>query len=332
MSSPSPSLRAYRALRALVPVVLLAVLLERLGTHPFERSLQVLRPLPILAALLLGALTTTAQALRWRTVATGFDAGAGLTRWRAVAECYRSGFLNSVLPGGVLGDVVRAWRQRPARERGLRTSLQAVLAERAAGTAALLAAGGVLGWSMSPWLSAAALIGVVIAVLVARPGLKRLTGRQKWSVWAWSAGSLAALVAKFGVVAAVLGTVTGPRDVVTLAVIVLAGMSVPFGIGGFGPREAVAALAFTAAGLSADAGVATSAGYGVLAAVSALPGVLVMLLDLHRDAHRRPAGVPALDQVHDLRLVGGLGRGPEVAEVQLDADVLAELEPARRSA
>lgn len=54
-------------------------------------------------------------------------------------------------------------------------------------------------------------------------------------------------------------------------------MSVPFRIGGFGPREAVAAVAFAAVGLSAEAGVATSTAYGVLAAISAVPGVVVML-------------------------------------------------------
>ena len=56
-------------------------------------------------------------------------------------------------------------------------------------------------------------------------------------------------------------------------------------------QRVVAAVAFAAVGLSADAGVATSAAYGMLAAVSALPGVLVMLLDLRTAAARTPATV-----------------------------------------
>src|SRR5207344_2954407 len=99
--------------------------------------------------------------------------------------------------------------------------------------------------------------------------------------------AMASLVTKFFVASAALGTVRDPGEVVTLALIVLAGMSLPFGIGGFGPREAVAAVAFAALGLSADAGVATSAAYGVLAAVSTVPGVLVMLLDSRRAPHGR---------------------------------------------
>jgi hypothetical protein len=136
---------------------------------------------------------------------------------------------------------------------------------------------------LEPMMSAMALAGAAGAAVVATPTLKRLTRSGQASVWGWSLLSLISLVTKFGVAAAALGTVSGLTDVVTLALIVLAGMSIPIGVGGFGPREAVAAVAFAAVGLSADAGVATAAAYGMLAAVSALPGVLVMLFDLWRD-------------------------------------------------
>jgi uncharacterized membrane protein YbhN (UPF0104 family) len=282
--------RLIRILRAVVPLALLVALVSHLGTSPFERSLDVLSAGPITAALLLGVLTTTAQALRWRTVAAGYGAADGLTRSRAVAECYRSALLNAVLPGGVLGDAVRAWRQRAPRERGLRSSAQAVIGERVAGTVLLLLAVAVVLLPIEPVISGFAVAGAVGAAGVAAPTLKRLSPRDQLSVWGWSLVSLASLVTKFAVAAAALGTVPGALDVVTLALIVLAGMSIPIGVGGFGPREATAAIAFAAVGLSADAGVATAAAYGMLAAVSALPGVAVMLLDLRRDGRAASAG------------------------------------------
>jgi uncharacterized membrane protein YbhN (UPF0104 family) len=276
--------RLTRILRAVVPLLLLAALVAHVGADPFTRSLQVLSAGPIAAALLLGVITTTAQALRWRTVATGYGAAEGLTRYRAVAECYRSALLNAVLPGGVLGDAVRVWRQRAPRERGLRSSAQAVIGERVAGTVLLMLAVAVVTLPMKPMVSGMALIGAGVAAVVAAPSLKRLLVREQLAVWGWSALALASLVIKFGVAALALGTVSDLGDIVTLALLVLAGMSIPFGVGGFGPREAVAAVAFAAVGLSADSGVATAAAYGVLAAVSALPGVMVMLLDLRRSS------------------------------------------------
>ncbi|HST85607.1 MAG TPA: lysylphosphatidylglycerol synthase domain-containing protein [Kineosporiaceae bacterium] len=281
--------RLTRTLRAVIPLLLLAALVSHLGTSPFERSLHVLTAGPITVALLLGVVTTTAQALRWRTVAAGYGAADGLTRTRAVAECYRSALLNAVLPGGVLGDAIRAWRLRPSRERGLRSSAQAVIGERVAGTVLLLVAVAAVLLPLEPMMSAMALAGAAGAAVVAAPTLKRLTRSGQAAVWGWSLLSLISLVTKFGVAAAALGTVSGITDVVTLALIVLAGMSIPIGVGGFGPREAVAAVAFAAVGLSADAGVATAAAYGMLAAVSALPGVLVMLFDLWRDGRANAA-------------------------------------------
>src|SRR4051812_28191189 len=75
--------RLVRSLRLVVPLLLLVALVVNLGTDPFARSLHVLTPGPIVAAMLLGVITTAAQALRWRTVAIGYDAAEGLTRSRA---------------------------------------------------------------------------------------------------------------------------------------------------------------------------------------------------------------------------------------------------------
>jgi glycosyltransferase 2 family protein len=289
--------RLLGVLRAVIPVLLLAVLLRRIGAEPFRRSLHVLTPWPVAAALILGGVTVLAQAMRWRMVASAFGPAPELTRRRAVREYYRSALLNSVLPGGVLGDAVRAWRQRPEEQGRLRQQAlaaapqaRAVLVERVMGTAVLMLAAAVAALRWTGWITALMLAGAVLAGAIAWPAVTRLPGAARLAVLGWSVLALASVLALFAVAAARLGTVHRSADVIPLALIVLAGMSVPVGLGGFGPREAVAALAFTAFGLSAEAGVATSVGYGVLAAVSTVPGALVMLLDaggLHRGTATR---------------------------------------------
>jgi len=303
--SSAGSHRLVRGLRLVVPLLLLVALVVNLGTDPFARSLHVLTPGPIAVAMLLGVITTAAQALRWRTVAIGYDAAEGLTRSRAVQECYRSALLNAVLPGGVMGDAVRVWRQRGGRERGLRTSAQAVIGERVAGTALLLGAVALVTLPLDARLSGPLLAGAVVAGMIAVPTLKRLTWRGQLAVWGWSLLALASLVTKFAVAAMVLGTVPGIKESVMLALIALAGMAIPVGIGGFGPREAVSAVAFGLIGLSSESGVATAAAYGVLAAVSALPGVVVMILDARAGLTAAPAAADEVPVVIDLTALEG---------------------------
>ena len=67
--------------------------------------------------------------------------------------------------------------------------------------------------------------------------------------------------------------------------LVLLAMTVPTSIGGWGPREGVAAWAFAAAGLGAAQGVATATVYGVLSLVATLPGAVVLV----RSWRRRPS-------------------------------------------
>src|SRR4051812_27030943 len=97
--------RHWRAARLLVPALILGVLVQRLGTGPFLAGLRGLGAGTLLTATAIGAATTVCSAWRWRVVARGL--GMSLSRQTAVAAYYRSQFLNSALPGGVLGDVHR---------------------------------------------------------------------------------------------------------------------------------------------------------------------------------------------------------------------------------
>jgi hypothetical protein len=62
-----------------------------------------------------------------------------------------------------------------------------------------------------------------------------------------------------------------------LALLALLAMGLPVTIGGWGPREGVAAWAFGAAGMTAAQGVASATVYGVLVIVATLPGAGVLL-------------------------------------------------------
>ncbi len=281
--------RALGWARRVAPILLFAILALRVGADPFVRAGHVLRPIPIAAALLLGLITTTAQALRWRTVARGFGSAAGLTRIRAVQECYRSAFLNTALPGGLAGDAVRAWRRgsdhqrhhgygAPGRGRVLRSAAGSVVVERAVGTMLLLLATAAAAYSVNRALSGLILALAVVAMAVAVPGLARLPMRARVLVLGWSLLVMASLTAMFAVAAAALGTVHGVRNVLGVAMFLMAGGSVPVGFGGFGPREAATAYAFAGLGQTAAAGVTTSAAFGLLAVVSVLPGAWLMLL------------------------------------------------------
>ncbi len=93
-------------MRLVAGVTVLWYLWRQVGAVPFEDGLRAVTWHAVVAAVTLTALTTVCSAWRWRVVARALGVGIGLPA--AVCAYYRSLFLNSVLPGGVLGDVQRA--------------------------------------------------------------------------------------------------------------------------------------------------------------------------------------------------------------------------------
>ncbi|MGH3177459.1 MAG: lysylphosphatidylglycerol synthase domain-containing protein, partial [Streptosporangiaceae bacterium] len=93
-------------LRLAAGVAVLWFLVRLVGAAPFEDGLRAVTWEAVVAAATLTALTTVCSAWRWRVVARALGVGIGLPG--AVGAYYRSLFLNSVLVGGVLGDVHRA--------------------------------------------------------------------------------------------------------------------------------------------------------------------------------------------------------------------------------
>src|SRR5664279_2327539 len=109
---------------------ILAVLVWRLGTGPFLDGIGTIDGWSLAASAGIALLTTVCCAWRWRLVARGL--GAAVPMGFGVAAYYRSQFLNTTLPGGVLGDVHRAVRH--GRDVGdVGRGLRAVGWERSAG-------------------------------------------------------------------------------------------------------------------------------------------------------------------------------------------------------
>jgi hypothetical protein len=148
------------------------------------------------------------------------------------------------------------------------------------------------------------LLGVLVllgTLLVGRAGrlVRRELAVARSAYRAYPGILLASLLAVAGHTATFLVAVraTGTRAplsrLLPIALLVLVAMAVPTNLGGWGPREGVAAWAFGAAGLGADAGLAAAVGYGVLVLVASLPGAVVLAVTARRDrqAASRPAAV-----------------------------------------
>ncbi len=323
-----PALTVTPRARRLLPLAFGAAIvvgtIAVVGTGPLLRGLAAISPAAIAAAALLNAAATAAAAWRWRAVSR--ELGLPLPWREGVAAYYRSQFVNSVLPGGVIGDVHRAYRHG-APSGDLATAARAVATERitgqlvqAAATAIVLAALGLTasrgGWPPSVVWSASAAVGLIVAALVAAaviavatPGGRRILTRELsllGRVFRAPRSSISIVLASLVVVAAHAGTFVvaclavgiraSPGEFVGLALVALAAGSLPVNIGGWGPREAASAAAFAAIGLSAGAGVAASTAFGVLAIVAVLPGALALIVDrvfATRPLHPLPEENPA---------------------------------------
>lgn len=307
--------RCWPWLRLLIAAGVLAVLCWRLGTGAFLAGLRVITVPSVLAALGLGFVTTLCGAWRWCLVARNL--GLPLKFGSALADCYRSVLLNSVLPVGVLGDVHRAV-DHGHRSGNVGRGVRAVVLERFAGQVVLAVAGAgalaahtALATALVPGLGQrgpvlvggvlvfAAVIAVVLWRRWASPAGRRALAtaladirRGLLSIRAWpgvvllSAATVVGHIALLVVAARVAGLTAPVTQLFGLLTLALLVMGLPVNVGGWGPREGFCAYAFGAVGLGATAGLTTAVVYGVLSLVASTPGALVLFL-------RRRAGQSA---------------------------------------
>jgi 3,4-dihydroxy 2-butanone 4-phosphate synthase / GTP cyclohydrolase II len=300
--------RAGAWLRLLVAVAIIGALVKQFGTGAFLEGLRVVDTRGVLAALAIGLATTLFSAWRWCLVARRL--GLRLPLKKAVADYYRALFLNGVLPAGVLGDVHRAVQH--GREEGdIGRGLRAVVLERAGGQVVVVAASVAVLLARPSTVPArfrgvvtvsgvvVALLAVVLTVVAAVASKHWTDSRSRWrrglavslrdvrlgllSRGAWPGVALTSVLtfaghlAMFVVAARAAGSAAPVGRLLPLMVLTLLAMGLPVNIGGWGPREGVAALMFGAAGLGAAQGLTTAVVYGVLAFVASLPGALVLL-------------------------------------------------------
>ncbi len=283
--------------------VLIAVV-ATVGAGPFLHGLQSLNIRSVGAALLLGAVSIAASAWRWKQVAGRL--GAGLRWSTAVGMYYRSQFLNSVLPLGVIGDAHRAVAHGRSTQ-GIGRASRAVVIERSAGqvvqvTLALVVLA-FFGLEFEGFVLAALALGLaalVVAVAVAaatsvrvRRALRHEADELRAGLGSPAAFARVALasaivvachVACFAIATKAVGaSVPAPR-MLAIALIVLLAASIPLNVGGWGPREGMAGWAFALAGFGASAGIAASTLFGVLSIISVAPGALVMMIHRKEEA------------------------------------------------
>ena len=297
-------------LRLVAGVTVLWFLGRELGAGPFEDGLRAVTWQGVAAAVTLTALTTVCSAWRWQVVARALGTDIGLTR--ATGAYYRSLFLNSVLPGGILGDVHRAVTQG-RRAGDVAQGVRAVGWERLCGqviqavvtVVVLLALPSPVRPALPYVLAGIAVVAgcaALVASVAARLGGSR-PARAARAIAAdlrrgllvrgvWPQLTLASVLVVAGhtatfVIAARLAGSTAPLgELIALLMVIQIAAGIPLSIGGWGPREGAAAWAFAAAGLGAANGVTVSTLYAVLMLAAVTPGAGLLV----RDAVRRRRG------------------------------------------
>jgi uncharacterized membrane protein YbhN (UPF0104 family) len=313
--------RTYRRLglpllRLAAAATVLWFLWRHVGTAPFEDGLRAVTWQAVVAAVTLTALTTVCSAWRWRVAAHALGIGIGLPA--AVRFYYRSLFLNSVLIGGVLGDVHRAVTHG-RRSGDVVLGLRAVAWERLCGQVIQAVVTAVVLLTLpSPVRPAlpyvlAGLAGVAViagcAALVARhtgrSGRPRLTRAARavaddlrhgmLAPHVWPQLVLASMLvvaghtATFVIAARVAGSTAPLGELLALLMVVQTAAVIPLSIGGWGIREGAAAWAFAAAGLGAATGVTITTLYAVLMLAAVAPGAGLLLADTVRRGQGQPA-------------------------------------------
>jgi uncharacterized membrane protein YbhN (UPF0104 family) len=294
-------------------VLILALIVWRLGTGPFLHGFRTITAGSLAAAAAIAVVSTVCSAWRWNLVARRLSAGVPMPA--AVAAYYRSQFLNTVLPGGVLGDVHRGVRHgRDVGEVG--HSLRAVVWERFAGQVVQMGLALVVltvfpspvRSSMPIMVPAVVLITIGVVVLMrclpagwhsrpacivraARDDVRHglLHGRVWPRVTFASAVVVICHTAMFLLAARTAGSTVSVGRMLPLATLVLLAMTLPTSVGGWGPREGVAAWLFASAGLGAAQGVAIATVYGVLDFAACLPGAAILLVSWLGGVHPRGA-------------------------------------------
>lgn len=266
----------------------------------------------LVAALAAVQIQIIASAYRWRFTAGRL--GHSIDILVAIREYYLSSALNLLLPGGMAGDAVRAYRGRTPQTGGWKRPAAAVLLERLSGQFAFFALCclGLLAWPtlmqsrvpddyrMLVWVVFGSLIGLTVLGIAFRnawlPQRLQSLGPELHAVFigsgAWliqtilSAVIIGGYIVTFPIASDAVGAPLPAIAAVTIIPLCLLTMLIPAGVGGWGTREAAAAALWPVFGYSSAEGLAASLLYGSLSLIgAAVPGLIAMAFAFFR----RPA-------------------------------------------
>ena len=291
-------------LRVTVSIGLLAGLTWWLDLGTVVSRLAEMRPGWVLLAVAISVVQVAVLAWRWRFTAGCL--GVDLSYTAAWREYYLSIFLNQVLPGGVVGDVSRAWRQARAQTRVRGPggpAVRAVIFERLSAQAvmttvavvSLLALPVTVNRGSRLVLFGAGAVAVLIVVAMVVWMRRQSSAQSLWgqvladldaahlSGPVFAAQLLSALVvvgtylATYLTAARAVGVDTPLPVLLPLVAPVLMSMLIPVTVAGWGLREGAAAVLWGAVGLTAADGVLVSLAYGLLVLIGSLPGALFLM-------------------------------------------------------
>ncbi|WP_137134296.1 lysylphosphatidylglycerol synthase transmembrane domain-containing protein [Rhizobium sp. FKY42] len=290
----SPILKLVRIFGTALALILAAWVVWRTDWSIVLKSLSSVSLVHLSAGLLLVQFQICMSAFRWRY--TALRIGQPIGKWQAVREYYLSTGLNQLMPGGVAGDAIRAYRGRAQDGSGLARSATSVILERLSGQAALLmfVLVGLLLWpdrinGYDKW-AVLAVVGVVAAVLclavlpVMRTRFKGLASDLHAAFCSVGAAGyqlttsvliVTSYIALFMLCAHATGSPLTIGAALMVVPLCLLTMVLPSGFGGWGTREAAAAALWPMVGYTADQGIAASLLYGAVAMLGAAPSLLV---------------------------------------------------------
>ena len=292
----------FRMIRVCVSFAVMFALAVWLDAGEVANRLGRMQPAWVSAALLLSVVQVLVSAWRWKFTAGCL--GINLPFSLAIQEYYLAMFLNQVIPGGVVGDVSRAWRHARTQAelsaaRG--PAVRAVILERASGqvvmgivaglSVLLLPLGIGLQWEFGIGATAIGVIGFGSWIFKRygqdTSGMGSLIRDARTALFTQKAFPLQFLVsvvvvstyvATFVIAAKAIGIGTPFFVLLPLVSPVLVTMVIPVTIAGWGVREGFAAILRGSVGLAPVDGVAISVAYGILVLLSTLPGSIVLAM------------------------------------------------------
>lgn len=295
--------RLRLAARWLFTVLIIGFVIRSVDASALFEELSRVSFYVLVPALALTVFQVALSAWRWRYTVERL--GLPLAYPVAVREYYLATFLNQVLPGGVLGDVNRAWRHGSGAGERL-SAVHGVAIERLSGQLVLgLVVALSVGWLVSSghltfgpwdggqWLVIVAVVIVLGAWLAVKTAIASYLQRLRHDLYlsllsrtvlpVQLGSSLLVLASYLGVFlclawgAGYLDSVESVAVIAGLGSILLLSMVIPLTVAGWGIREGAAAVLWPMVGLPAEQGVALSVAYGALVLVSSLPGVVFLV-------------------------------------------------------